>query len=255
MTESIVNYNMKHQIKIFKSKVELSKYMADYIQESVRVLPAESYFTIALSGGSTPKAVFEYLSENYSKKILWQKVKMFWGDERCVSPENDESNFKMTKDSLLDKLTVSFKNIFRIKGEEDPQLEAKRYSNIVKENVFVHNGVPRFDLIMLGLGEDGHTASIFPDRLQLFKSEELFEATENPYSKQKRITATGKLINNAKTILFLATGKSKAEMVANIIENKQGYEILPASFVQPSDGEVIWLLDNESGAGLKHNSK
>ncbi len=175
---------------------------------------------------------------------------IFWGDERCVSPESDESNYKMASDSLLKRIPIPDANIFRIIGENDPVTEAKRYSEIVSKLIPSVNGNPQFDLIMLGLGEDGHTASIFPNNIHLFDSKNLFEVSEHPDTKQKRITATGKLINNSKGVSFLATGKNKPEKVYQILEKKSEWKFYPASLVDPKNGELIWLLDNLSAEQL-----
>jgi 6-phosphogluconolactonase len=129
--------------------------------------------------------------------------------------------------------------------------EAVRYSEVIKKHVPHFNNAPQFDFMMLGLGEDGHTASIFPDNLQLLQSEKLCEVAINPYTKQQRITVTGKVINLSKTIVFIATGESKSEMVARIIERKNGCEFLPASNVKPKNGKLVWLLDKPAAKGLR----
>ncbi len=235
---------MDHVIKIFKSIDDLSLGFAEQLIESIKGKNSDSYFSLVLSGGSTPKAVFRYLAANFTDSIPWGKILIFWGDERCVEPENEESNFRMANESLLELVPIPRKNIFRIMGENEPSNESDRYSEIVKQHVRSIEGIPQFDLIMLGLGDDGHTASIFPGNQNLFKSNKLFEVGENPYSHQKRITATFKLINHASAVAFLVTGKSKAEMVSSIIERKIEREELPASMVQPIGGEVIWFLDD-----------
>jgi 6-phosphogluconolactonase len=242
---------MEKLIRIFKSIDELSQFFAEKLAISVNETPAGSFFSIVLSGGSTPRLVFNYLAANFRDSIDWQKVQVFWGDERCVPPESDESNFRMAKESLLEHVPIPAKNIFRIRGEADPFVEADRYSELVRQQLPSVDKIPRFDFLMLGLGEDGHTASIFPGSLDLFSSDLLFEATQNPYSKQKRITATGKVINHSKTVIFLVTGESKAEMVARIIERKEGWEQLPASMVHPENGELIWLMNDKAAIYLR----
>jgi len=241
---------MKKIIQIFTSIDELSAAFAKRISDEILKTPKERFYSIALSGGSTPRAVFKFIAENYAEKINWSRLLVFWGDERCVPPDDDESNYKMAFESLLGYLTIPDLNIFRIQGENDPSVEAINYSEIVNKLLHHKNGIPQFDLFMLGLGEDGHTASIFPDQISLFDSVKLFEASRHPVSKQNRITATGKLINNSKQVCFLVTGESKAEKVAQIIEKKEGWELLPASLINPKEGELIWMLDEHSGRKL-----
>ncbi len=235
---------MNKSVRIFSTIEKLSLYFAERLSEYVSKTPADRFFSLVLSGGSTPKVVFEFIASNFKNKINWSKVIIFWGDERCVSPESGESNYKMASDSLLKHIQIPDANIFRIKGEDDPATEAKRYSEIASKLIPSVNGNPQFDLIMLGLGEDGHTASIFPNNIHLFDSEKLFEVSEHPDTKQKRITATGKIINNSKTVSFLATGKNKSEKVHQILEKKSKWKFYPTSLVEPKNGELIWLLDN-----------
>lgn len=242
---------MNNSIRIFKNIDELSLFFAHKLFAKTQATTSGKRISLVLSGGSTPRRVFDYLALNFKDKIDWQKVLIFWGDERCVAPENEESNFRMAKESLLDLIPIPDKNIFRIKGEMDPYTESLLYADKVRENIPAKNNIPQFDFLMLGLGDDGHTVSIFPGNLHLFNSDKLFDVAENPYSKQKRITATGKIINNSATIIFLVTGESKAEMVARIIEKKEGWEELPAAKVHPTNGELIWLLDEKAAMKLK----
>ncbi|MFN2395687.1 MAG: 6-phosphogluconolactonase [Bacteroidales bacterium] len=240
----------KNNIHIFKSKRELAKYFAKKLAALSHSVSDGNYVSIALSGGSTPREIFQYISRYAIDSILWDSIRFFWGDERCVPPEHKESNFKMTMDNLLVNVPLSSSNIFRIKGENDPVKEAQRYSTLVSGLLPVMENNPVFDMVILGLGEDGHTASVFPPDLNLFDSKNLFESTQNPYNGQKRITATGRVINNARNVFFLVTGSSKAEMVAKIIKKQEGYENLPASRVNPESKNVFWLLDEQAAALL-----
>jgi 6-phosphogluconolactonase len=208
------------------------------------------YFSIALSGGSTPMAIFTILAERYRDRIDWSKLAFFWGDERCVPPSDPESNYRMTNENLFSRLSYPELNFCRIQGEDDPAAEAARYSGRVDSMLPHANGLPQFDLVMLGLGEDGHTASIFPHNIGLFNSDRLFEPSTHPVSGQIRITATGKLINNAREVWFIATGAGKAEKVAQVIRKQEGWEKLPASLVRPASGKLVWLLDEAAAAGL-----
>ena len=237
---------MKRNVNIFNSKNEISAFFAQELAQLSQSKSENEYVSLALSGGSTPKAIFEYLSGSGSEKIIWNKIHFFWGDERCVPPNDKESNFRMTKESLFDKIHVPPQNIFRIKGEDDPLAEAKRYSKLVADYAPSVKNIPVFDIVMLGLGEDGHTASVFPDKINLFDSSELYVSTRNPYTGQNRITATGKIINNATNVFFLVTGSSKAKMVARIIKKQEGYEKLPASRVMPESKNLFWLLDEQA---------
>lgn len=241
---------METKTKIFKTKDELSQFFAEMIVERLKVLPKERFCSIVLSGGSTPQSIFQYLAIKHKKSIAWERLLIFWSDERCVAPDDQESNYRMTKESLLDKVSIPATNIFRIKGEADPSAEVARYTEAVRQFVPSYNDIPRFDLMMLGLGEDGHTASIFPGNLHLFKSKELFVVAEHPQTKQQRITSTGVLINNSKTVVFLATGEAKSAIVSTVIEAKSGSENLPASLVHPENGELFWLLDEKAASKL-----
>lgn len=235
---------MKESVRVFSTIEKLSLYFAKTLSEYVSKTPKDRFFSLALSGGSTPKVVFEFIALKFNSNIDWCKVLIFWGDERCVSPENDESNYKMANDNLLKHIPIPDENIFRIKGENDPLNEAKQYSEIVSKHIPYVNTNPQFDLFMLGLGEDGHTTSIFPYNIHLFNSKNLFEVSEHPVTKQKRITATGMIINNSKVVSFLVTGKNKSEKVCQIIENRNEWKFYPASRVDPKNGMLIWLLDN-----------
>lgn len=239
----IVSYN----VKIFNSLDELSKYFSNYLSNQVDL--SNDKFNLVLSGGSTPKHIFQYIALHFKEKIDWNRINIFWGDERCVPPNSPESNFKMSDESLLSKINIPEKNIFRIKGEDNPDEEAERYSKAIEQNVTLENSKPRFDLIMLGLGEDGHTASIFPDQLRLLEDENIYSVSVHPGTKQNRITITGKVINNAKNIIFIATGKNKSKIVSEILNNKNHTKKYPADFIIPVNGNMIWLLD-EAAASL-----
>jgi 6-phosphogluconolactonase len=237
-------------LKIFNGIDELSHFFAQKIADDIQQISSGNFYSIALSGGSTPRKVFEYMALNFKVQIDWQKVQVFWSDERCVDPENEESNYRMAKECLLDLVPIPQDNIFRIFGEADPSEEAERYSEVIMKNIPLFGSIPQFDLIMLGLGDDGHTASIFPGNLHLFDSYKLCVVAVNPYSKQKRITITGRIINAAENVIFLVTGAAKAETVARIIEQKVGWNKLPASKVDPIDGNLFWLLDRQAASKL-----
>jgi 6-phosphogluconolactonase len=245
MTEFIVS----SKIIISKNIEGLSEKFAQILLENLT--SKEGYISIALSGGATPKMIYKYLADHYQTKINWSRIKFFWGDERCVPPNHHDSNYRLAKENLLYKINVPPENIFRIHCEIDLNEEADRYSAIIEENVKSENNFPQFDLVILGLGEDGHTASIFPDYLDLFTSAKNCTVTEHPDTHQKRITLTGTVINNARQVIFLVTGESKKNIVDVILNRKLGFDKLPASHVKPKNGELIWMLDNYSASLIK----
>lgn len=238
-------------IKIFPSPYELAKKFAE---EMVNMIAGSAKktkpFTVALSGGSTPELLFTILSENFAESVPWEYVQIFWGDERCVPPDNDESNFGMTLRKLLSRIEIPDRNIHRIKGEEDPEKEASRYSEEISLYTRKRAGLPLFDLILLGLGEDGHMASIFPGHLELLDSEKICDVAFHPVTHQKRITLTGKIINNADAVSFLVAGKKKKEIVEKMFKKDPSSLNYPATYIVPVYGRLSWFIDKEAGKML-----
>jgi len=245
--EFIVNYDLK----IFLSLDELSDYFAQLLKNESEHLSDK--LNLALSGGNTPKHIFQYLSEYYKSKIDWNKINFFWGDERCAPPNDSDSNYKMAYESLLSKVSIPEENIFRIRGEEEPSIESARYSSIISKLLPQKNNLPQFDLVMLGLGEDGHIASIFPNQMNLLTSDKICEIAVHPESKQKRITLTGKVIGNARNVVFIVTGTAKSKIVNEILNGNISAVNYPASFMKPKNGNLIWLLDEAAVSLLKGN--
>ena len=245
-TGFIANYDMKKTIEVFQSVGEISEFFIQQIQHLITAQPDKKLISIALSGGSTPEAIYHYIASYHKESVDWSRIIWFWGDERCVPPKSNQSNYKLAMDHLLNPLQISQAKIFRIQGENDPEKEAKRYSVLVSSLLPEIEETPRFDLIWLGLGEDGHIASIFPPSIGTFRSDRLFEENKHPVTGQKRITATGRIINNASKVLIIATGVKKAERVAQILNNKGDWRFLPASLVNPVDGELVWVLDRDA---------
>lgn len=237
-------------LKISKSQTQLASDLADEIAILIKkTAKAGRQINIALSGGSTPKLLFSVLENKYGKELPWEQVHFFWGDERCVPPHDPESNFGMTSSILLSKISIPHANIHRIIGEDDPEKEAVRYSGEILKFTRRKHGLPVFEIIILGLGDDGHTASIFPGNTELLTTEKICSVASHPLTGQKRITITGKVINNSETIIFLVAGIKKAEVVADIIENP-GITDYPAAAIEPSDGTIIWYMDSDAASML-----
>ena len=239
---------MKPNIKIFKTPFELTEELAKElvlrINDSVK---KKKILSLALSGGSTPELLFSKLGDDFSKSVAWEYVQIFWVDERCVPPDNIESNYKMVNERLLMKIDIPLCNIHRIRGERAPEKEAYGYSEEVSEFTRSSKGFPVFDIMLLGVGKDGHTASIFPGNLELFTSDKIYEVAVHPVSGQKRITVSGKVINNAQLIYLLVTGTKKSEIVGRILNASESAQSFPAAHVDSVSGTVNWYLDEEAG--------
>lgn len=207
--------------------------------------------TIALSGGSTPKILFDLLASEFKSDFDWSKIHLYWGDERCVPPTDADSNYKMTVDHLISKIEIPDSNVHRVLGENNPDEEAIRYGEAIRNELAENDGLPAFDIVLLGMGGDGHTASIFPHEMELMTDDRICAIGINPDSGQKRVTLTGPVINNAKAICFLATGKGKAEKVDEIFNKKDGYAAYPAAHIHPTHGNLYWYLDKEASLKLK----
>lgn len=237
----------KPEVKIFKNP----KKAYNAIAKSIIKITHDSnqkVFDIAFSGGNSPKGLFERIVKKYKDEIPWNRIHFWWGDERCVPPTDGQSNYKMTVDFLLSHIDIPEENIHRMRGEEEPEKEAARYGKELEETLNSRGTEPVFDLIILGLGDDGHTASIFPDNLELFDLPETCAVAEHPISGQKRITLTGHVINNANRIFFLVTGKNKAMRISEIMNDNDAAKLLPAYYIEPKNGELVWFLDEDAAS-------
>ena len=200
---------------------------------------------IALSGGATPLAIFRQLQEVTLKKE-WSKIHLYWGDERCVFPDHIESNFGNARKIMIDPLGLLDGQVHRIRGEEEPASEATRYGQLLLDQLPKDHGVPVFDWVWLGLGEDGHTASIFPHQISLWNAAEPCVVATHPDSGQKRITVTGNLINAAKRVSFIVSGKNKSQIVNEIVMKEGCYMEYPAFYVSPKSGNLEWFMDQDA---------
>ena len=230
---------------IFENKAKLVEGFTEYFLKLFH--DRKGPFTVALSGGSTPKIWFDYLAENYAEKIDWKQIHFYWGDERCVVPDDPESNYGMTKKYLLDHIRIPEENIHRIHGEKKPEGAAAIYSKEISK-IKLHEKTPVFDLIILGMGEDGHTASIFPHEIGLWDADAFCVVANHPVSGQHRVSLTGKVINNANAVAFLVTGDTKSERVKEIFDAEPRASYYPASLVCPVNGQLHWFLDRDAAS-------
>ncbi len=237
------------EVKIYATPKKVYKAVAKEIFRLTQN-SAQPQFNIALSGGNSPKGLFDKLSKKYAGTIPWERIHFWWGDERCVPPTDEESNYKMTKDHLLSKIPIPDDNIHRIKGEAEPETEAESYSSQITKQLNERGGHPVFDLIILGLGDDGHTASVFPNQLGILISDKICSVANHPVTGQKRITLTGRVLNNANRVFFLVVGENKAGRISEIMNDARVAKLLPAYHIQPEVGELIWFLDEAAASKI-----
>jgi len=243
---------MAKNVLIFPTAHETAEALAGFLSKEINQKTAGSgNCTIALSGGNTPKLLFAVLADKYSGSVDWSKVNIFWVDERCVPPDDPQSNYGMTLESLLAKIDIPSSCIHRIQGENDPETEILRYADEIKKVVTLKNGFPSFDIVLLGIGDDGHTASIFPGTEGLFQSEMICAATVHPASGQRRVTLTGRVINNGAIVVVFATGKGKSGIISEVLDSGNPSGIYPISHVSPYDGKIFWYLDRGAGSMVK----
>lgn len=218
----------------------------DFIRYTEEMFRFREKLYIALSGGSTPNLFFDILAHEYPKAVVWNKLHFFWVDERLVPHNHIESNFGNAYLRCFSKVDIPAENLHPINGGENPISETIRYTGDILSHVPCTNGYPVFDLIMLGMGEDGHTASIFPGQEELFKTNSIVSVSTNPISGQKRITLTGKVLNNCSEVVFVVTGHKKNAVLEQILEHTSDAKMYPASRVAPVKGRLCWYLDKEA---------
>nr|BBH94998.1 6-phosphogluconolactonase [Thermogemmatispora argillosa] len=244
---------MQQQIVIYPDAESLSQEAARLVTRLAQeAIVTRGRFTLALAGGSTPRKLYSLLaSDPYRSQIDWTRVEIFWSDERCVPPNDPESNYHMAHEVMLSKLSIPATNIHRMPAEQaDRQAAADRYSAELRR-VFSTTGIPVFDLIQLGMGPEGHTASLFPHQQALHERERLVLPVSVPKPPPERLTFTPPLINAARHILFLVTGSDKAEAVHAVLEGEGTPDDYPARLVRAAAGEVSWFLDAAAAAALQ----
>lgn len=229
-------------IKLFTSLLSLSVGAAEWITElSHKAIFERGECTIALSGGETPKTLYETLAKNYAEKIDWDHVHLFWGDERFVPEMDAASNYRMVREALIDKSPISSKNVHPIFYRSNPTDSADQYSGELAG--FFKEQVPSFDLMLLGLGGDGHTASLFPGMSVEEMSKGIAIVTNSPLPPPIRISLTLPIINNAKHVAFLVSGSGKREILKAVLHDREvPNSKYPAAHVQPK-GELVWFVD------------
>jgi len=241
---------MMQKLHILKTPEELADQFADELMNQIANFSGKT-FHLAISGGKTPDLLFSVLTKKYSDSELWQKVHFWWVDERMVPVTDPESNFGNALKLLFSQISIPEENIHRIKGENDPETEALSYSAQIQQNLKLKNGWPVFDLIVLGMGDDGHTASIFPNQMELFRSKQICAVATHPESGQKRVTLTGKTINNASKVSFLVTGANKANRLSEIWAHQEKANLLPTAYIHPVSENLEWFLDESAAQFIR----
>jgi 6-phosphogluconolactonase len=248
-------------IEIYTAASELAFAAADrFARLANQYLKENGAFVVALSGGSTPRAMYAFLAgEPFLSTAPWRSIYFFWGDERCVGPDHPDSNYRMARETLLSKVPTPPENVYRIPGEiEPPDAAASRYESDIAKTLtrldkdYMSAGItpmPRFDLILLGMGADGHTASLFPGTDALGAGGRIVVDNYVPKLGAHRITFTADAINNAHNIAFVLAGADKAEALRHVIEGERRPEQYPSQMIKARAGNLVWMVD-EAAARL-----
>jgi len=252
--------NSNFELVIFENASELNQAVAnrlvDYNKECIT---QKERFTLALSGGNTPRSLYNLLAQSPAREnIDWLNTYLFFGDERCVPPDHTDSNYRMVRESLLDKVSIPFANVFRMEGENpDPEKAAATYAAQLQEFFELESGdgpspenFPSFDLVLLGMGPDGHTASLFPGTAALQERGRPVTANFVPKFDSYRITLTAPTINRAAQVWFMVTGADKAENLQRVLEGEFQPQSLPSQLIKPQGGKLVWFVDKAAAARL-----
>ena len=241
--------------QVYPSSEEMALASAQLFAERVQQAAAtRGIARIAISGGSTPKATFKILADPtqpFLHAVPWNKLQLYWVDERCVGPDDPDSNYGMTRDLLLSKVPILPDNVFRMEGELDPDEAASRYESVLRNSMKLEGAEsPAFDLLTLGMGPDGHTASLFPQTAALDEMGRLVVANHVAQKETWRITLTWPVINQAGEVAFEVEGAGKAEILAEVLTGPRDPERLPSQLIRPASGKLLFLLDEAAAAEL-----
>ena len=246
---------MLPEIRILTDLDTLTRRAAqEFLQAATSAVAQSGVFTVALTGGSTPKPLYALLASDPALRaqIPWDKMRVYFGDERNVGPDHPYSNFRMANEAMLSKVPLKPEQIFRMKGEyNDAARAAQEYEQTLRESFKIAEGqFPRFDLILLGMGDEGHTASLFPGTKALNEAKRMVVGNWVGKLFTNRITLTAPAINNAASILFMVAGADKAPALKGVLEGPHEPEQLPAQMIEPKNGKLLWLLDVTAGGML-----
>jgi 6-phosphogluconolactonase len=240
-----------HDIRILETGEEVARAAADSFTEiAAASISAEGRFSVALAGGSTPRHTYQLLaSPEYRDRIKWSEVHIFFGDERCVPPTDSESNYRMVEEAMLSHVPIPEENVHRMIGEGDAHANASLYESEL-QTFFDGAPWPRFNLVLLGMGDDGHTASLFPGSEALKETRAWVVSNWVEKFQSYRITLTAPAINHAANIFFLVAGASKAERLREVLRGARDPLRLPAQLIQPIAGSLVWIVDKAAAARL-----
>jgi 6-phosphogluconolactonase len=241
-----------HDVQIFDDAESVARDAAEeFVRLSLEAVEECGAFSVALSGGTTPRRVYELLaSDEYGGRVDWQKVHVFFGDERTVPPDHAESNYRMAREALLSRVNIPAENVHRIEGLGDAAANASDYESVMR-GFFGDAEWPRFDLIFLGMGDDGHTASLFPRTSALEEARAWVAANWVEKLGAWRITLTAPAINAARRVVFLVTGASKAGRLAEVLNGAHDPPRLPSQMIRPRDGALTWFVDRAAAAKIQ----
>lgn len=247
---------MNPELRIFDDSEKLSHYAANlFIKQAAQSIVERGQFLVVLNGGSTPTRFFQLVATEYREKVDWKKTQVFWGDERCVPPEDSGSSYGQARELLLNHVPILDSNIHRVKGELGPVDASKEYSVTLKDFAAAPLDWPRFDLVYLGMGEDGHTASLFPGS-PVQVTEPTVPVTAHYQDRPaNRVSLTPVVFNSAHMVAFMATGVKKAITLAEVLSDRYNPEYYPAQRIDPKDGELIWLVDEDAASKLPRKIK
>ncbi len=239
------------ELLIYPDRDALSRAAADkFVERANAAIAARGRLSVALSGGSTPRELYAELASNaYRARVEWRQVHFFWGDERAVPPDSPDSNYRMANETLLSHIPVPKENVHRILAEKNPEIAAAEYEQTLRD--FFGEDIPRFDLVLLGLGTNGHTASLFPHTSALNEKKRGCISVWVPELNAMRITLTALVLNDAAHIIFLVAGMDKAVVLREVLRGPYDPERLPAQLIHPDHGSLLWMIDQAAASELK----
>jgi 6-phosphogluconolactonase len=243
------------EYRVYEGADALSRAAAEHFLETAQAaVAARGKARIAFSGGSTPKRTFELMAnpaERFLKAMPWEQIEIYFVDERCVPPDDKDSNYRMMREAMLDKVPVKPDHVFRMEGELEPEVAAARYETTIRSQFRLEGAeVPRFDVLALGMGDDGHTASLFPHTAALHELGRVVIANHVPQKDTWRVTLTWPVIVEASEVFFLIGGKDKADPLHRVLQGPYDPETLPSQLIRPKSGKLLMLLDRDAASLL-----